>query len=147
MRVPDSGGLREIIEAALRRIENVLRERVGGRLIEGGRHVAAEERVALADLVVHATENLVCVVLSDRTERHLSAGIGGLGQEFDDIESLLAESRDGDLLVRKCSAVRVPYGGGKSGAAAEIAGKHLRRRNEGCAVHRIRAEARALVSD
>src|SRR5207244_13318916 len=82
IRVPYCGGLRQVVKGALDRIQNVFRERICRRQQIAGGHIAAEQRLLVADRVIRATDKLVLVRPGYWTESDLTAGPRGRGQEF-----------------------------------------------------------------
>src|SRR5215469_8863381 len=92
--VAEGCGVCEIVKTALCGGEDVLRKTVSGRLIERRRHVAAEDGMLLAQLVINTSQNLILVRLRDGTVRYGAAGVGGVirrGQKLRDRKRLRAD--------------------------------------------------------
>ena len=83
--VADGPGLGQVVQTTLSGVQNVFRETVGRGLIVGGCHVAAEDALLVANLIIHPAQHLVLVDLGNGAEAYASARIGGGGQKLNDI--------------------------------------------------------------
>ena len=140
--------LRQVVAAADGRRQHVVDQAERRRLTIRRRHVAAEQRMIAAPLVIELADGLTLVDFGTRRVVDAAARIGRRRQVAHDRERRLVVQRRADRVVREWRAKgeRPASVAGRRRKRRPVAREHLRRRNERDVVRRRLARVGALIS-